>query len=443
MNKEEFLSVLRKNLSVLEEGEINDIIEEYEQHIDMKMKGGLSEKDAIRDFGDMKELTAGILEAYHVKADFSKEEKKNVDFSKVVEESRKATSAIGKGTSNAGKWIGKQAKRVWEFIKKPFVFLKEEINVANEKRVKNKEKKTENMGGIEEAKNVQQIGFFGKIGVCITGLVKWAWTSMKQIVNWMWKAFKWAVRWCWTIGWCFILLMVGAGTLCCIFLFGTVFVLQLQKYPLIGVNIAIIGAILVHIAGILLCLLVLKKKKFYKVMLGLLAGGVLLSGIGVGIAFGEYSAFTYGGEAMLPGSKHITKTVNYTMEADGKANAETSEVVSEENAEQTTDEKTYTVLMDSWFYTIIEDESIPKDEIQFKAKYLTDMDDVSPRVYKDAEDLICFSSGFEYNELREIMRFKDVLLSDVKAHKISDYQFDGTEIVEIHINPETSIEVEN
>lgn len=433
MNKEEFLSVLRKNLSVLEEGEINDIMEEYEQHIDMKMKGGLSENDAIRDFGDMKELTAGILEAYHVKADFSKEEKKNVDFSKVVEESKKATTAIGKGTSNAGKWLGKQLKRMWEFIKKPFVLLKESIQNQNKKMQKKQ----------EEARNVPPVGFFGKIWACITGFVKWVLTCTKQIVNWSWKAFKWTVHWCWIIGWLFILLMVGVGTLCCIFLFGTAFILQLQEYPLIGVNVATIGALLVHIAGILLCLLVLKKKKFYKVMLSLLAGGVFLSGIGCGIAFGEYSSFTYGGEAKLPGSKYITKTVDYTIEADDKTNSETSETASEDNAEQATTEKTYTISMNMWSYNIIEDESVPKDKIRFKVKYLTDMEDVSPHITKDDDtDFICFSSGFEYNELREIMRFKDMLLSDIKEHKISDYQFDGTEIVEIHVNPETSIEVE-
>lgn len=425
MNKEEFLSVLRKNLSVLEEGEINDIIEEYEQHIDMKMKGGLSEKDAIRDFGDMKELTAGILEAYHVKADFSKEEKKNVDFSKVVEESKKATNAIGKGTTDAGKWIGKQLKKIWEFIKKPFVLLKETFRKLKEKI---QLKKEENMNSEEPKKT----GFFTRIG---EGFV--------SIISSPWKFVKWFFRTLWELFLCVVMFFNGLGTLFFVFLFGTAFILLLQKYPLVGLNVAIIGVVMVNVSILLFCIILLKKKKLYKVMISLLAGGVLLTGMGCGISFGEYSSFTYGGEVMLPGSKHITKTIDYTIEADEKINAETSEADSEDNAEQTAEKKMHTILLNTWNYTVIEDESVPEDKIRFKVEYITDKENVSPYFSKDGDaDLICFSSGFEYNELRDLMRFKDVLLSDIKAHKISNYQFDGTEIVEIHVNPKTSVEIE-
>ncbi len=65
-NKEKFLNELREYLSVLEEQEQEDILAEYAQHIDMKMQKGLSEEEAIRDFGSVKELAAEILAAYHV-----------------------------------------------------------------------------------------------------------------------------------------------------------------------------------------------------------------------------------------------------------------------------------------------------------------------------------------------------------------------------------------
>lgn len=66
MNKTEFLDELKNHLAVLEEKEQQDILEEYTQHIDMKMESGLSEEDAIRDFGELGQLAAEILEAYHV-----------------------------------------------------------------------------------------------------------------------------------------------------------------------------------------------------------------------------------------------------------------------------------------------------------------------------------------------------------------------------------------
>ena len=65
MSKERFLSELREYLSILEDQEQEDILAEYAQHIDMKMLKGLSEEEAIRDFGSVKELAAEILAAYH------------------------------------------------------------------------------------------------------------------------------------------------------------------------------------------------------------------------------------------------------------------------------------------------------------------------------------------------------------------------------------------
>ena len=71
MNKTEFLDELKNGLAVLEEKEQQDILEEYTQHIDMKMERGLSEEEAIGDFGDLGQLAAEILEAYHVNPDYN------------------------------------------------------------------------------------------------------------------------------------------------------------------------------------------------------------------------------------------------------------------------------------------------------------------------------------------------------------------------------------
>lgn len=66
MNKQEFLNELRSRICILEEAEQQDILAEYAQHIDLRTAGGLSEEEAIQDFGDPGELAAEILEAYHV-----------------------------------------------------------------------------------------------------------------------------------------------------------------------------------------------------------------------------------------------------------------------------------------------------------------------------------------------------------------------------------------
>ena len=60
MDKNTFMRELERSLSVLQESELRDILSEYEQHIDMKVKSGLSEEEAIADFGSIPELTAEI-----------------------------------------------------------------------------------------------------------------------------------------------------------------------------------------------------------------------------------------------------------------------------------------------------------------------------------------------------------------------------------------------
>ena len=66
MTREEFFAKLDARLSVLNENERKDIIEEYQSHIEFKMQDGKTEADAIKDFGDIDALADEILEAYHI-----------------------------------------------------------------------------------------------------------------------------------------------------------------------------------------------------------------------------------------------------------------------------------------------------------------------------------------------------------------------------------------
>ena len=70
MTKEEFLKKLEQQLNLINDEERADILSEYEQHIEMKISNGLSEEEAIEDFGDMDELVKEILEAYHINTDY-------------------------------------------------------------------------------------------------------------------------------------------------------------------------------------------------------------------------------------------------------------------------------------------------------------------------------------------------------------------------------------
>jgi len=61
VNKKEFLDSLEKKLSVLEDNEKQDIIIEYTDTINEKIKQGQTEEEAIKDFGNIDEDEIGMI----------------------------------------------------------------------------------------------------------------------------------------------------------------------------------------------------------------------------------------------------------------------------------------------------------------------------------------------------------------------------------------------
>lgn len=70
MNKKEFLEKIEKKLSVLDEKERKDILDEYKDTISEKVKRGQSEEEAVADFGDIDELVKEVLSAYKIDPDY-------------------------------------------------------------------------------------------------------------------------------------------------------------------------------------------------------------------------------------------------------------------------------------------------------------------------------------------------------------------------------------
>ena len=74
MNKKEFLNKLEKALTILNEKERKDIIDEYKATIEEKVKHGQTEEEAVEDFGNIDELVSGILDAYKIDPDYNHKE---------------------------------------------------------------------------------------------------------------------------------------------------------------------------------------------------------------------------------------------------------------------------------------------------------------------------------------------------------------------------------
>lgn len=181
-------------------------------------------------------------------------------------------------------------------------------------------------------------------------------------------------------------------------------------------------------------------RKIYKIIGGMLIIGTLVAGIGSGVAFAEYSTFEYGGETLLEGSSRFSKTLEYRVPAKNIDTAQTEEPAEAGNmaSEQ---KQVLNISTDYYLYAVTEDSSIPKNTVRFTVSYLTDETDVKPEVIENGseetngERYIYLDCDYEYNDLHDIMRAKDLILSDLKNHKISDYQVDRVEKIEISINP--------
>ena len=126
MNKEEFLTKLRKKLDVLEDKEIEDIISEYEGYIEEKKSRGLTEEEAVKELGDLNEISNDLLGAYKVKQKGSNYLNKFID--KVSQIFDKVLNEL---STKSGKDILKFVVEICLIIllicifKIPFIFIKD------------------------------------------------------------------------------------------------------------------------------------------------------------------------------------------------------------------------------------------------------------------------------------------------------------------------------
>lgn len=238
MDKREFLKELEKYLDILEEQEQQDILNEYSQHIEMKMKKGMSEEEAIEDFGDVEVLAGDILSAYHIKLQEKAMGGRNLH--KVAEEGKKAVH----GTFTAVKGM---ARKMWreltELVKVPFTAFQ-----ALWKKLPRFEKQNKEQG---DRINMEKYGFMKGVKSFFTGL--WDFCV---------RACCWCARLCFNIALMAFAAFTGFIALVCLFCFGTLFVLLAAGYPLIGVTLACFGGLLVcgAITGLFVLFIRLKKE---------------------------------------------------------------------------------------------------------------------------------------------------------------------------------------
>ena len=209
MNKKEFLDVMEKRLSMLEAQEREDMLSEYAQHIELKMQSGMSEKEAIDDFGDIDSLIAEILEAYHIDPSYG-----------------------GKAKKSSAEGIGKKASGVINRSKQSFSNFMEQQKEKQEQRME--QKREEDKDRPPRWKRKEGSGFEKGEGR------KMVETALQKILFVLKVAFVFCVKACLVL----VMLPAAVLTLFSLFGFGTLVVLLMQGYPLAGVTLVMLGCIL-------------------------------------------------------------------------------------------------------------------------------------------------------------------------------------------------------
>jgi len=67
MNKKEFLESLRNQLKKIPKEEIDEILQDYSDHITIGMENGRNEEELIKSLGDPKEIAKQMNANYHIK----------------------------------------------------------------------------------------------------------------------------------------------------------------------------------------------------------------------------------------------------------------------------------------------------------------------------------------------------------------------------------------
>lgn len=262
MNKSEFLNELEKRIRVLEKNEIKDILAEYSQHIDMRMGSGLSEAEAIKDFGDMDDLAAEILEAYHVNPEYEREAEP-ADTSPELEKRKGCAPVIGifvligRGIKKIFAAIIRGLKSIGGHIKRFFaaavLFI---INLFN------REKKPEITDAEAlEAAEIREQDKKRKIKDRTAKKAKTAKTAgnAKGRCKRMISGFLFA---CLAVFVVFCLVPITIAGLFSIFGVGISVVLLIQGYPIAGILIVCIGLSVMGVSlWLLLASLLIRKKK--------------------------------------------------------------------------------------------------------------------------------------------------------------------------------------
>jgi hypothetical protein len=245
MTKEEFLKQLKESIHVLDDQEQQYFVEEYTQHIDMKMSQGMTEDEAVREIGSIDELSKEILESYHVKADFAENTpQKKLNYGKICGKVKRQTDKI------YGK-IAAGCKKIANSCKNALTGVIKRKRKPESAEVESTESMETEIRKMPRGRRI--ISGFIRL---LKGLMALCGKLLRKGVY----IVLWGLLFCWNV--CAILCgLFGIFlTAITVFLIGIFLVMAVQGYPTVGLMVASIGATVLLGTITVLCFILTRWK---------------------------------------------------------------------------------------------------------------------------------------------------------------------------------------
>lgn len=436
MTKEEFLKDLEKRLQVLSEQERKDILEEYAQHIDLKVANGQKEEEAIRDFGDMEELISDILDAYHVNPDYGKKDNQMPE--KVQQAAKEAGSYVKSwfqkvGTASRNLWHGicQKSGKLWRMMSSAVhrIFHRSQrltdemaehdgnydgVGIQNadddirgkrtdkgESRISAWRKKMEERRKSRVAKDGSKMKDTLYKGSCQC----WQW--LKKVLFLCWKA---VVILC--------LSPVAIMGMLAFMVLGFLLVGVGLDYPFVGTALLTLGTLLGCMTFVWFVWMLLFHGEVRKKAAITFFSGLLLFGIGCGVAFAEFASFQYMGE----------KTI-----VEEQIEIETLEAFIPEEQEEIWFQ-CYPYPYEGMVMAREEDEQMKPGEVQIEVTY--NAKSMELELFQAADEIVV-QGFYRGSSFGEFMKYKDEVLNCLKNRQVYDWKTSRIQSVVIRGNAET------
>ena len=225
------------------------------------MESGLSEADAIKDFGNMDDLAAEILEAYHVNPEYEKNEDTVTDTAENKKDLKglwtafmgicaSAAGGIKSFFKAGGRLIKKIVLKIWSLISLLWFKIKGLFG-RKEKPVKSETEQIINETDINENTDIKKSDKHKKIG-------KAKGRCGKMISGFLFVCLAIIVILC--------LIPVTIGGLISVFGLGASIMMMVQGYPVLGIFIICLGCSVMGVSlWLLLVSLIIRKKNINKI----------------------------------------------------------------------------------------------------------------------------------------------------------------------------------